>query len=163
MVVHLTRYYISPERKRRKITDILGNVHLMGQSSSYLDNSVRGSDDIIKITPNSLFKTKDFAVFQFYSENKQLFYFLKSNSTFFLFLNHVFLDFKLFVNTCEGGCTLPQELSMTNEILLWENTEIFSVQVFVQMRGFKSVGSTSVKPQKALEPFYHLSYSILNP
>lgn len=52
---------------------------------------------------------------------------------------------------------------MTNEILLWENTEIFSVQVFVQMRGFKSVGSTSVKPQKALEPFYHLSYSILNP
>lgn len=71
MVVHLTRYYISPERKRRKITDILGNVHLMGQSSSYLDNSVRGSDDIIKITPNSLFKTKDFAVFQFYSENNK--------------------------------------------------------------------------------------------
>lgn len=109
MVVHLTTYYISPERKREKITDILGNVHLMGQSSPYLDNSVRGSDDIVKISPNSLFKTKDFAVFQFYSENNKGIsssIFFKSNSTFFLFfLNHVFSDFKLFVNTCEGGCT----------------------------------------------------------
>jgi len=55
-------------------------------------------------------------------------------------------DFNLFVTLVrEDGHTYTQELWTTDETLHQEKTETFSLEVFIQMRGIESVGSSLSK------------------